>query len=137
MELKNLIIDPVGNFVTANNMFAPADYFCEDVQTIKERDIGFWCKRAADINIQQIKERYNVNPISIKELKAEYNKIIICYSVNTINDPGTSLWDPMYDNKEDSRIPIKKYFLYLDEVISKLKYNHIIFLDYHDRAVIS
>ena len=50
MELKNLIIDPVGNFVTANNMFAPADYFCEDVQTIKEKDIGqwLWIDRRAD-----------------------------------------------------------------------------------------
>ncbi|NBO99151.1 MAG: hypothetical protein EBU90_03355 [Proteobacteria bacterium] len=134
---KNLIIDPVGNFVTANNMFAPADYFCEDVLAVQENDVGFFCKRSADINIQQIKDRYGITPVTVEDFKKEYNKIVICYPVNTIDDPGTSIWDPMYDNKEDSRIPIKRYFTYLADIISKLKYNHIIFLDYHDRAVTS
>lgn len=132
---QNLIIDPVGNFVTAHNMFAPADYYCEDVLSVQEGDIGFFCKRAADINKQQIKERYNITPVT--SFKKQYNKIIICYPVNTIDDPGTAIWDPMYDNKEDSRIPIKKYFIHLASVLADIKYNHIIFLDYHDRAVTS
>jgi len=137
MELKNLVIDPMGNFPTAYKMFGPTDYFCEDLDNINESDVGFVLKQHTNTSRQKIYDTYNIVVTDINALHSQYKKIIIVFPVNFIDDIGTSIWDPMSNIEKDDRLFIKKYFTYLASKIEKIKYDHIIFLDYHDRAVTS
>lgn len=132
--MRNLIVDPLAAFITASNMFAPADYFCENAATLNDFNIK---RHMHDVDRSYITGKYNVSVTDIDNLNKEYDKIIIPFMVNHINDPGTNNWDPIDDNTPDDRPSFQAYFKNLATKLEKIKYKHLIFLDYSDRAVSS
>jgi len=132
----NLIIDPFATFITSYNMFAPADYFCEDATKLLDTGDEFHIKKHMEqVSHEVLENRYNISITEYNNFKREYDKIIIIFNLNHINDPGTNNWNEI--NTLDDREPFQRYFTKLAAKLEKIKYNHIIFLDYHDRAVCS
>lgn len=136
--MKNLIIDPFASFITAHNMFAPADYFCENAVNLLDTGNEFHIKRHMEqVPKQILAQRYNINIIDINNIKEEYDKIIIVFMLNHIDDTATNNWDPTNNNIPDDRPALQNYFKKLAIKLEKIKYKHLIFLDFHDRAVCS
>lgn len=136
--LPNLIIDPLAAFITAYNMFSPADYFCEDASKLNDTgEEGHLKRHMENVSRCSLLQRYNTTITELDSLKKEYDKIIIVFQLNHINDPATNHWDSISDNPPDDRKSFQNYFKKIASKLEKIKYNHLIFLDHHDRAVCS
>jgi hypothetical protein len=133
--MRNLIIDPFAAFIAAHNMFAPADYFCEDAAKLKDEGDDLHIKRHMEkVSRDTLAQRYNIKITDIENINKEYDKIIIVFMPDHINDPGTNNWNSYGDSVFDDRTSLQKYFLNLAHKLEKIKHNHLIFLDFHDRA---
>tara|TARA_Y100000593_G_scaffold94377_1_gene193152 strand:- start:8666 stop:9730 length:1065 start_codon:yes stop_codon:yes gene_type:complete len=134
--MKNLIIDPLVHFPTAYKMFADADYYCEDKDLPAPGDVEYGLQRHLGLTRADIKNIYDFEPVELSNLEDHYEKIIIVFPLNYIDDPGTSKWDTMESTPRDESEKAQKYFLFLKNLISKINYKNLIIIDGNDRATL-
>jgi len=134
--MKNLVIDPLVHFPTAHKIFYGADYYCEDKEQPIPNGIGMDMHRHINLTHEDIRGTYGIDVKKPAELDTEYDKVFIVFCLNHIDDPGTGVWDPLFD-VPDERELTQNYMRYIFSILSNLKYNHLVFLDGHDRPFVS